>query len=124
MLKKTLIRMSEDLPGCLAISVVNLDQGLPLLSIGDLDGIAGADAFHSNLYTLLHRGLGEMGADQSIKSVVIESKHSKFVSAQLAETGYFIHLICEKKTTLGFVHAVIRKYSRALIEELLALTTF
>ena len=123
MLEKTLELISEELPGFISVSIVNLAQGLPLVSRSTVDGNPGADAFHASLYGMLHRGLEEMGADQEINSIVIGSKQINFFSTQLGTTGYFIHLISEKNATLGFVHAVIRKYSPLLIEDILSLTT-
>ncbi len=123
MLEKTLQLISKELPGFISVSIVNLNQGLPLVSATHLEGNPGADAFHASLYGMLHRGLEEMGADQKINSIVIGSKQLNFYSTQLGTTGYFIHLISEKSATLGFVHAVIRKYSPLLIEDILELTT-
>lgn len=123
MLEKNLQLISEELPGFISVSIVHLAQGLPLVSASNLDGNPGADAFHASLYGMLHRGLDEMGADQKISSIVIGSQQLNFYSTQLGDTGYFIHLISEKSATLGFVNAVIRKYSPLLIEDILSLTT-
>ncbi len=123
MLENTLQLISKELPGFVSLSVVNVAQGLPLVSASNLDSNPGADAFHASLYGMLNRGLSEMGAKQKIQSVVIDSENVQFFSTQLGDTGYFVHLISEKNTTLGFVHAVIRKYEQRLIEEITKLTT-
>lgn len=118
MLVESLETIKNELPNCLSVSVVELAQGIPLLSTEGLENGQGADAFHAQLYEMTREGLREMGAANEIQSIVIESRLMNFVSSPIGNTGYFIHLVVKRKTTLGFVHAILRKYKKILHENL------
>ena len=111
MLMKQLEELKHELPGCIATSIVSVDDGLALASVADDHaGSAGADAFHSNVYHLIRTVLDEVNSEESPESIVIESEHLTFVSSPIANTRYFWHVVTNSKTTLGFTHAVMRKF--------------
>lgn len=104
--------LSNQLPGCKMASIVDLQTGMQLASVGGAGGAkaAGADAFQSELYNQLG-GLSEaLGAVGEPEMLVVESGQTTFVSELIGESGYLWHVATDAETTLGFTQAIMRKY--------------
>lgn len=114
---------SRQLPGCKVVSIVDLESGMQLASIAGSLGAqaAGADAFHSELYTRMDGLVQALGAPSGPQSVVLESEDATFVSERIAQTGYIWHVVTQSTTTLGFVQAIMRKYRPRVNESVLSL---
>lgn len=122
MLLDQLETIKTELPGCIATSIVSIDDGLALASVAnDAIAAAGADAFHANLYTLVNNLVLDAALDDRTETIVIESEHLTFVSAPIGNTRYFWHVVTNRKTTLGFTHAVMRKYGPGISESVVSL---
>ena len=116
-----LTKLAERVPGCVATSVVGMDDGLPLLSIGDID-TAAPDAFHSELFRRTEQALVDLGATVSnVKGSVLEASEHVFIASPIGDTNFFWHVVVERGTTLGFVQAMMRKNEGELLGELVAL---
>ena len=74
---------------------------------------AGADAYHSDLYRLLGGVLRDLDSAQTPRGVVLTSREAVFISLPLPlpETGYLWHVVTDRKTTVGFTQAVMRKHA-------------
>ncbi|MFU8803802.1 MAG: hypothetical protein ACNA8W_08355, partial [Bradymonadaceae bacterium] len=110
--------LTRELPGCRLTSVVSQETGLSLASVAGTDPLdaAGADAFHSDLYRITSHALAELDFSQSPQGFVLTGKESIFVSLPLEETGYFWHVATDRRTTVGFTQAIMRKHARRIQE--------
>lgn len=115
--------IAEQLPGCQMASIVDLESGMQLASVGEHDAAAtaGADAFQSELYRRAAELVERLDAEGPIETVVLESNGTTFVSEPIGESGYFWHVATEANTTLGFTRAVMRKYRGRVLEGVEAL---
>lgn len=117
-LHELLQELSDQVPGCRHTSVIDSRTGLALAAESDTDPLdaAGADAFHSDLYRLSAAVLEGTPLAGQTEEVVLDSEDATFVSAPIGETGYLWLVVTERATTVGFVQALMRKYSSRLEE--------
>jgi len=103
--------VADELPGCVATSVVGKEDGLPLASVshGHSEDAAAADAFHSDVYRMVERALGELGRDAPVEGIVLLGDEMTYVSLPVEDT-YFWHVVTKSDTTLGFTQALMRRY--------------
>lgn len=109
--------ISEQLPGCQMVSIVDGRTGMQLASVGQHDNAssAGADAFQSELYRRAAE-LADAFDDEAVETVVLESAGTTFVSEPIGESGYFWHVATRDDTTLGFTRAIMGKNRARVLE--------
>lgn len=109
-------KVADELPGCVATSVVGKDDGLPLASVSSehSEDAAAADAFHSDVYRVVERALDELGRDAPVEGIVLQGDEMIYVSLPVDDL-YFWHVVTKSDTTLGFTQALMRRY-RSQIE--------
>lgn len=109
--------ISEQLPGCQMVSIVDRATGMQLASVGSDDSAssAGADAFQSELYRRA-AALVEQLDEGPVETVVLESDGTTFVSEPIGESGYFWHVATRDDTTLGFTRAIMNKNRARVLE--------
>lgn len=116
-------QVSEQLPGCIHTSVVDLETGLALAAVSEGDPLdsAGADAFHSDLYRLSQTAAEDFSSGATPDGIVLTSGKSIFVSQPLEGTGFVWLVVTKRETTVGFTQAIMRKKSSQIAESLQAL---
>jgi hypothetical protein len=82
---------------------------------------AGADAFQSELYRKVGELVPVLDCEGPLKSVVLESEGTTFVSEPVGETGYFWHVATDADATLGFTQAIMRKFRTRVLDSVNAL---
>lgn len=113
-------RVTQQIPGCLMTSVVDLDSGISLATVGASGSMtsAEADAYHSDLYRLIERSMAMLESHQPVEGLVLMGRSATFVSAPLGDSGHFWHVATEVDTTIGFTQALMRKYQADVTQSL------
>ncbi len=104
--------LSAHIPGCLMTSVVDVDSGMSLAAVHhpDIAGTDAADAYHGELYRLIHRSMDMLDAPQFVEHLVLVGEGAIFLSSPVPATRYFWHVVTGAETTIGFTQALMRKY--------------
>ncbi|RAL25432.1 hypothetical protein DL240_04270 [Lujinxingia litoralis] len=108
--------ITGELPGCLHTSVIDRETGLSLASVSQGDPLetAGADAFHSDLFRTTGVLLEGLPLGNEADSLVLSSQRATFVSVPLAEMNYLWLVVTERRMTVGFTQALMRKHQGRL----------
>ena len=111
-------QISSSIPGCLLTSIVDVDSGMSLAAVHhpSLQATDAADAYHGELYRLIHRSMDMLDAPQFVEQLVLVGEGAIFLSSPIPKTRYFWHVVTGCDTTIGFTQALMRKH-RADIEE-------
>jgi hypothetical protein len=113
-------QVGDEIPGLKLTSVVEIDSGMPLVSVGPTEPLAaqGADAYHSDLYRVVARAMEALDAPQRPESFVLRGESSVFISIPFPDLGYFWHVVTETDVTIGFTQALMRKHAHSIEEGL------
>ena len=119
---EVLQQVANNIPGCLMTSVVDADSGMSLASVTPDDAVdaASADAFHSDLYRLVHRSMQTLDSPQAVDGLVLVGEHAIFLSIPFPNSTYFWHMVTDLDTTVGFTQALMRKYSGPVMQSMSA----
>lgn len=122
-LYELLTEITTELPGWLHTSVVDRETGMSLASLSQGDPLeaAGADAFHSDLYRMTTALLEGLPLGEQADSMVLSSQRATFVSVPMAEMNYLWLVVTERRMTVGFTQALMRKHQARIEESVRAL---
>lgn len=104
--------LSSSVPGCLMMSVVDVDSGMSLAAVHhpEIQGVDAADAYHGELYRLIERSMSMLESSQGVEHLVLVGDGAIYLSSPLPNTRYFWHVVTSADTTVGFTQALMRKY--------------
>ena len=93
-------------------SIVDVDSGMSLAAVhhSDVDTTDAADAYHGELYRLIHRSMDMLDSPQFVEQLVLVGEGAIFLSTPVPGTRYFWHVVTGVDTTVGFTQALMRKY--------------
>ena len=114
----------DELPGCRLTSIVNMQSGMQLASVADIEAhmAEGADAFQSELYRAIQSALPAFNVDGELEALVLDADETTFISEPVPGTEYFWHVATDSSTTLGFTQAIMRKFRDDIAEGVQSLT--
>ncbi len=106
--------ISSSIPGCLITSIVDVDSGMSLAAVHhpEIAGTDAADAYHGELYRLIHRSMDMLDSPQFVEHLVLVGEGAIFLSCPVPGTRYFWHVVTGIDTTVGFTQALMRKYQQ------------
>lgn len=105
-------KISKELPGCISMSIVGLEDGLQLASVSRKEQDAAAiDAFQSDVLRVTRRALNELGHEGKVEGVVLSGDEMYFVSLPVSDI-FFWNVVTDGKTTLGFTQALMRRHRK------------
>ncbi len=111
-------KMSEELPGILAVAVVTVEDGLAIAEVSRRDDIetAAASAYLASIVKSNIRAIKLLADDEETDDILVTTSQYHFIIRHMSDQPFFLFVMTTKEEWLGKARMLIKKYEAEFAE--------